>query len=221
MALTEEKRIIIHLSNTTTAEIVREQSREEIIKRIREGAGAAPANRQIVAVRKLKSGDLAVYVDSTMTKKEMETTVNWANRIAPGAVVKKRTWPVLIYKVRVADYPQGAEEKHARRIKKENEKFHLGLKILGMRWLGKVEGIKDYAPLIVKVSCAEQANRMIKKGVVIQYDLKLAETYDPKCKVTQCYKCQRYGHIGTACHNQQKYSHCGGKHRIDKCIKKE
>jgi hypothetical protein len=54
-----------------------------------------------------------------------------------------------------------------RRIKKENEKFHLGLKILGMRWLGKVEEIKDYAPLIVKVLCVKQANRIIKKGVII------------------------------------------------------
>jgi hypothetical protein len=40
-------------------------------------------------------------------------------------------------------------------MKKKNEKFHPGLKILGMRWLGRVEGIKDYAPLIVKVPCAE------------------------------------------------------------------
>jgi hypothetical protein len=70
-------------------------------------------------------------------------------------VVKKRTWPVLIHGVRVVDYPQRAEEKYARRIKKENEKFHPGLKILGMRWLGRVEGIKDYAPLIMEVPCAE------------------------------------------------------------------
>jgi hypothetical protein len=70
-------------------------------------------------------------------------------------VIKKRTWPVLIHGVRVADYPQRVKEEHARRIKKENEKFHSRLKILGMRWLGKVEGIKDYAPLIVEVPYAE------------------------------------------------------------------
>jgi hypothetical protein len=52
-------------------------------------------------------------------------------------------------------------------MKKENEKFHPGLKILGMRWLGRVKGIKDYAPLIVKVLCAEQANRIIRESVVI------------------------------------------------------
>jgi hypothetical protein len=58
-----------------------------------------------------------------------------------------------------------------------------------MRWLGRVEGIKDYALLVVEVPCAKQANRIIREDVVIRYDLKLAETYDPKSKVIQCYKC--------------------------------
>jgi hypothetical protein len=61
-------------------------------------------------------------------------------------------------------------------------------KVLGTRYLGRIEGIKDDAPLVVKIPCAEQANRMIREGVVIQYDLKLAETCDSKCRVTQCYK---------------------------------
>jgi predicted SprT family Zn-dependent metalloprotease len=70
-------------------------------------------------------------------------------------VIKKRIWPILIHEIRVADYPQRAEKKHARRIKKKNEKFHLRLKILGMRWLEKVKGIKNYVSLIVKIPCAE------------------------------------------------------------------
>jgi hypothetical protein len=40
-------------------------------------------------------------------------------------------------------------------MKKENEKFHPGLKILGIRWLERIKEIKDYAPLIVEVLCAE------------------------------------------------------------------
>jgi hypothetical protein len=44
MAPTKEKKIIIHLPNTTTAEIVEEQSREKIIEKIKESAGAALTN---------------------------------------------------------------------------------------------------------------------------------------------------------------------------------
>jgi hypothetical protein len=67
----------------------------------------------------------------------------------------------------VVDYLQEAVKEYARRIKKENEKFHPGLKVLGIRWLGRVEGFKDYALLIVKVLCVKQANRIIREGVVI------------------------------------------------------
>jgi hypothetical protein len=40
-------------------------------------------------------------------------------------------------------------------MKKENEKFHPELKILRMRWLRRVKGIKNYAFLVVKIPCAE------------------------------------------------------------------
>lgn len=64
MASTEEKKIIVYLPDTTAAETVGEQLREEIIERIRGSVGVAFVNCQVVAVRKLKSGNLAVYVDS-------------------------------------------------------------------------------------------------------------------------------------------------------------
>jgi hypothetical protein len=50
----------------------------------------------------------------------MEETTEWAKRIAPAAVVQKRTWPVLVHGVRVADYPRSAGEKNTRRIETEN-----------------------------------------------------------------------------------------------------
>jgi hypothetical protein len=167
MAITEDKRIIVRLSDTITAETISEQLREKIIKRIREGVGAAPANRQVVVVRKLRNEDLAIFVDSPAAKKKMKSAINWVKRIISGAVVKKRTWPILIYRVKMADYPQRAKKEHARRIEKENEKFHLGLKVLKIRWLERVKELKDYALLIVKVLYAEQANRIIREGVVI------------------------------------------------------
>ena|SRR2546423_5390520 len=104
MVSTGEKKIIVYLPDTTAAETVEEQLREEIIERIRGSVGVVSVNRQVVAARKLKSGDLAVSVDSPAAN-EMESTVDWANSIALGVVVKKCTWRVLIHGVRVADYP--------------------------------------------------------------------------------------------------------------------
>ena len=59
----------------------------------------------MVAIQKLKSGDIAIYVNSSKTKRDLEAETNWVTSIAPGATVHKRTWPVLVYRVRVANYP--------------------------------------------------------------------------------------------------------------------
>jgi hypothetical protein len=190
------------------------------MERIKGGAGEAQTTSGVIAVRKLKSGDLAVHVNSSRAKKEMEETIKWVKRIAPAAVVQKTTWPVLVHGVRVADYPRSAGEKNARRIETENNRLHPGLKIKDIRWLGYVEGEKEYASLIMRIDSATQANRLIQEGVVMRYDLKNAETYDPKYRVTQCFKCQQYGHISPDCTSQQRCGFCGGQHITEQCAEK-
>jgi late competence protein required for DNA uptake (superfamily II DNA/RNA helicase) len=76
MIITEDKRIIIRLSNIKTAETISGQLREKIIKRITEGVDATSANRQIVAVRKLRSEDLAIFIDSPAAKKKIKSAIN-------------------------------------------------------------------------------------------------------------------------------------------------
>jgi hypothetical protein len=49
------------------------------------------------------------------------------------------------------------------------------------------------------------------------YDLKLVERYDAGCRITQCFKCQKYGHISSICPNAEKCGHCGSDHTTEKC----
>jgi hypothetical protein len=65
--------------------------------------------------------------------------------------------------------------------------MHLDLKIVRMRWLGQIIR-KDFAPLLVEVNTAEQANRLINEGLVMAYDLKVMKRYDSKCKIIQYFK---------------------------------
>jgi hypothetical protein len=76
MIITEDKRIIIRLSDAKTAETISGQSREKIIKRITKGAGATPANRQVVAVKKLKSKNLAIFMNSPAAKKKIKSVTD-------------------------------------------------------------------------------------------------------------------------------------------------
>ena len=85
--------------------------------------------------------------------------------------------------MRVASYPITVWEEHAIRIQAENARTHPGLKVVGMRWLGRASE-KEYAPLLVEVSTAEQANRLINKGLAIVYNLKIVKRFNLKARIT-------------------------------------
>jgi hypothetical protein len=86
-----------------------------------------------------------------------------------------------------------------------------------MRWLRRTNK-GDFALLIIEVNSVEQANRLINEGVVIEYDLKSVKRYNASCRITQCFKCQKYGHISTICSNTEKCGHYGSDHIIKKYV---
>jgi hypothetical protein len=72
-------------------------------------------------------------MDSAAGKKEMEKQKSWVEAICLSAVARKRTWPVIVHGVKMENYQLDAWEEHAKRIKKENAKLALNLRIRGMR----------------------------------------------------------------------------------------
>ena len=119
--------------------------------------------------------------------------------------------------MRVADFPCNTGAAPAKSLQEENKRLHPSLNILGYSWLGKAEGIKDYSSLIVEVDSASTANNMINEGVVHRYDLKTAELFDRNCRIIQCFRCQKYGHISISCQEAQKCGHCGEGHVTEEC----
>ena len=58
---------------------------------------------------------------------------------------------------------------------------------------------------------------MINEDLAMAYDLKMAERFDPKARITQCIECQRYGYTSRHCMSKQKCGHCGGDHTTEEC----
>ena len=125
----EEKRVTVKIPNKMEAEEIRHQAKEGIEARIQQSAGGQHAAHTVLAVRQLRSGDLMVHMDSSAGKKEMERQQSWIGAICPSAVVRKRTWPVIIHGVKMEKYPLDVWEKYTRSIKKENIKLSPDLRI--------------------------------------------------------------------------------------------
>jgi hypothetical protein len=215
----DEKRVIVKITNKSEVKNIQSQSKKDIIQRIQHAAGGTQATHTVLAVQQLKSGDLAVHMDSIEGRKEIEKQEDWIKAIASSAVTKQRTWPVMAHGIKVADFPLDAWEKQAKRLTKENEKLHPNLQIQGLRWLARTNS-KQFSTLVIETASAEQANHLIREGIITGYDLKTVERYDTICRITQCFKCQKYGHISTICMNAEKCGYCGEEHSSEACAKK-
>ena len=57
---------------------------------------------------------------------------------------------------------------------------------------------------------AEQANVALQTGLVWDSEYKKTELYDRACRIQECSRCHKYGHISAQCGGQQKCGLCAG-----------
>jgi hypothetical protein len=61
------------------------------------------------------------------------------------------------------------------------------------------------------------ANWVVQRGLVSSFILHLVEHYILESKLTQCYRCQAYGHVAPVCRKAEARGHCAGKHNTQDC----
>jgi uncharacterized FlaG/YvyC family protein len=59
----ESKRLVIKMQDKDAAEEIKNMPTETLMEKIRGGAGATPARKTVVAIQRLKSGDIAVHTE--------------------------------------------------------------------------------------------------------------------------------------------------------------
>jgi hypothetical protein len=73
----------------------------------------------------------------------------------------------------------------------------------------------------VEFTTRAQVDRAIREGLVLGACHHDCELYDRGCKLKQCYKCQKYGHIGTQCIANDTCGYCAEPHDTRQCKNRE
>jgi hypothetical protein len=71
--------------------------------------------------------------------------------------------------------------------------------------------------LIIEFVNSEMINRLIKNDLLNDYLHRVCEYFEKKCKIKQCFRCQKYDHVNKICRNDEKCDFCACKHSSFKC----
>ncbi len=212
--------IIIELNDKSAARALESQSPENILEIINQYVKTKNImDTDIQAARKLKSGDIAVYIANDGETKKLLQNDCWTEVLGRGAKPITRTFRVVAHAVRVDSINLAHKEITIEKIQAKNAASIPGLEIKWIAWLTNLSLRKKESSLVVECKTAMQANGAIDEGPAIRAELHPCKLYNAECKQKQCFKCQQYSHIETQCTNTTACGYCASGHPTKDCKK--
>lgn len=173
---------------------------------------------EIVALRKMPSGDYQAILTSEAACKGLQQSGEWLTAIAPGATIRKAIYTVRVHGIRVEAIDTNDQTKSIESLRNANAKLHPGMEIARVAWPKRTLRNKQrYGSLIVDVHDVDTANRIISQGIIFECEIKDCDRFLKEARITQCVKCQGYSHIARFCKNTTRCGRCAGNHTEENC----
>jgi phage gp45-like len=216
----KNREITVTIEDIIEREETRHKSVEMIVNAVKSKEPKS-ATDKVLAARKLPSGDVLFVTHTEEARISLEKSNEWLQAVATSAKVKRNTFPVFVHAVRVDSVDTSKQTQAATKIYEQNQAVHPTLEVVRTAWMKRalIEK-KRYSSLILETSSAETANKLIKQGLVLEGEIKVCERFLTDAKVTQCFRCQKYGHVSKACKGRAACAYCAGGHDSRQCTQK-
>ncbi|RYP40778.1 hypothetical protein DL767_001424 [Monosporascus sp. MG133] len=194
-------------------EVGRTASKAHIDRSIEQGSNEHIKNIKVVSSNQLKSGDLSI---KTATAKDMETlrefTEDWIPRIGDGASMRRPTYGIVAHGIPTSSMDMDKLEDIRNEILLDNKPFILNAEIRHIGWLSRKSFQKAISSIIIEFTKPEDANKIIDEGLIWQGQVFQYDLYEKGSRLKQCFRCQKYGHIGTQCEATKACGYCAKDH---------
>ena len=220
--LQAQREIIVKITDVGTIESLRTKNPRNLQNHV-DRAIEQSKNRHIEKIRsasanQLKSGDLSI---KTLNRSDAEAlkqfAEDWIARLGKGTSIRLPTYGILVHGIRISSMDMEKFDEIKAELLHDNRAFVPNADIKYIGWLSRAALTKRASTIIVEFTNPEDANKMIDEGLIWQGEAFQCERYDRQCRLKQCYKCQRYGHIGTQCKANTACGYCAKAHNSKDC----
>ena len=206
-----QRQLLIRVRNEEEQRNIGETA-EEILRELKDTRTQRQEVEQLETARRLRSGDLLIQATTVDAKEDLEKNTAWLTERYTSASVIRKTYPVIAHGIKVEGTNTSAWPEVRKRLKRDNQRSHPDLEIIGIRWLSNAYKTKKYSSLVLDLPTPEIADALILNGIVDAKETKSVERYDQAASLTRCYKCQEYGHIARTCKNEVRCAECNQTH---------
>ena len=210
------KSITVKIKDPKDSEALAHRPHSAIIEQIKRGNKCQAVD--IVAMRRLGSGDICIQTATERAREQLEKYTEWAMDVAPSAQVTRKTYAVFVHGVEVKNIDHTNQAAAKKSLQAQNERLHPGLEVINVAWPRKnVEELPKFSSVIVEVASAEQADRILNEGLLEGLEIKKCERFAKELRSTQCFNCYGFGHLARACRSTAKCGRCGEGHQSHAC----
>ncbi len=217
-----QREIIVKITDPVTIENLRAKNprtlQSHIDRAIEQSKNTHIEKIRVASANQLKSGDLSIKTINITEAEILRQFANdWAPRIGNGASIRTLTYGVIAHGIRTSSMDMEKFDQIKTEILQDNKPFIPTADIKYIGWLSRSAPTKSASSIIIEFTRPEDANKIIDEGLIWQGEAFQCERYDRKCRLKQCYKCQKYGHIGTQCRAPNACGYCAEQHSSRDC----
>jgi hypothetical protein len=217
----KDRELIVTIENQEQKEQSNRKTTDSLIEVVR-AKEPRKATSDIALLRCLPSGDYQIITATEASKQALEKTDDWLRAIAPSASLKRATFTVRAHGVRVQAVDTGNQKEILTTIREMNQRLHPDTDLVRVAWNKRTtESGQRYGSLIVETGSIEAANRLISHGLIHEGEVKFCDRFVREARITQCIRCNKYGHVARVCKNQAACGRCAGTHLTNDCEKNQ
>ena len=171
----------------------------------------------IIATKILPTGNLKLFFSNLRAKEAFSAKALWTTLAGETATIAEPTFDVLVHNMCIAS-TNTQDPNLTNNITAQNNQGRPALKVTRAKWLHQNHPEnKTHAALVLTFISPEDADYAIERGIILNHTMHVAVLHNHQYMITQCFKCQKYGHISTNCRRETKCGRCAGDHSTQAC----